>query len=197
MALTMLTTWETGVKPPLSARKEGPTVSEILGSRHNCRHHGFGRTPIFSCSLNMGFWFPVLKNLPANAGDTRDEVLIPVLGRSPGVGNGNPFQYFLPGIFHGQRSLVGYSPWGGDSETDSSLELTDYLMLIEIRNVSPKKLLWNIRAWRNLSPCSIWQADIIQESFNDSFKIDFSVLVSLSWPLRHTIWQKAIIHSFS
>ena len=30
---------------------------------------------------------------PANAGDTRDEGSIPGLGRSPGVGNGNPLQY--------------------------------------------------------------------------------------------------------
>ena len=35
----------------------------------------------------------VVKNLPANAGDVRDLGLIPGLGRSPGVGNGNPFQY--------------------------------------------------------------------------------------------------------
>jgi len=34
----------------------------------------------------------VLKNLPAN-GDTRNTGLIPGSGRSPGVGNGNPFQY--------------------------------------------------------------------------------------------------------
>ena len=27
-------------------------------------------------------------------------------------GNGNPFQYFLPGKSHEQRSLQGYSPWG-------------------------------------------------------------------------------------
>ena len=33
------------------------------------------------------------KNLPANAGDTRDSGLISGLGRSPGVGNGNPLQY--------------------------------------------------------------------------------------------------------
>ena len=31
--------------------------------------------------------------------------------RSPGEGNGNSLQYFLPGKFHGQRSLVVYSPW--------------------------------------------------------------------------------------
>ena len=34
-----------------------------------------------------------VKNLPANAGDTGDVVLIPGLGRSPGGGNGNPVQY--------------------------------------------------------------------------------------------------------
>ena len=49
-----------------------------------------------------------------NAGDLGS---IPGLGRSPGEGNGNPFQD-LPGKSHGQRSLVGYSPWGRkDSDT--------------------------------------------------------------------------------
>ena len=33
---------------------------------------------------------PVVKNPPANAGDVG---LTPGLGRSPGVGNGNPLQY--------------------------------------------------------------------------------------------------------
>ena len=33
----------------------------------------------------------VVKNLPANAGDTGDMDLM--LGRSPGIGNDNPFQY--------------------------------------------------------------------------------------------------------
>ena len=35
----------------------------------------------------------VVKNSPANAGDVRNTVLIPALGRSPGQGHGNPFQY--------------------------------------------------------------------------------------------------------
>ena len=35
----------------------------------------------------------VVKNLPANAGVSGDAGSIPVLGRSPGEGNGNPFQY--------------------------------------------------------------------------------------------------------
>ena len=35
----------------------------------------------------------VVKNPPTNAGDTTDTGLIPGLGRSPGEGNANPFQY--------------------------------------------------------------------------------------------------------
>ena len=44
-----------------------------------------------------------------NAGDPGS---IPGSRRSPGEGNGNPLQYFLLGKFHGQKSLVSYSPWG-------------------------------------------------------------------------------------
>ena len=35
----------------------------------------------------------MVKNPPANAGDTRDTSLMPNLGRSPEEGNGNPLQY--------------------------------------------------------------------------------------------------------
>ena len=53
----------------------------------------------------------MVKNPPANAGDTGDVDSIPGLGRSPGRGNGSPLQYSCQ-EFHGQRSLAGYSPWG-------------------------------------------------------------------------------------
>ena len=36
---------------------------------------------------------PVIKNMPANAGDPRDMGSIPGSGRSHGVGSGTPFQY--------------------------------------------------------------------------------------------------------
>ena len=50
---------------------------------------------------NEGIWdsvFPVLggavvKNPPANAGDTQDVGSIPGSGKSPGVGNGNTLPY--------------------------------------------------------------------------------------------------------
>ena len=55
----------------------------------------------------------MVKNPPANAGDTGDVSSIPVSRRSPGGGNGNLFYpVFLPGKFHGQRSLASYNPWG-------------------------------------------------------------------------------------
>ena len=53
----------------------------------------------------------MVKNPPANAGDTRDMGLIPASGRSTGCRKWPPNPVFLPGIFHGQGSLMGYSPW--------------------------------------------------------------------------------------
>ena len=81
----------------------------------------------------------VVENLPANARILRDVGSIPVLGRSPGEGNGTLLQYsffflhthnatpvFLPGKFHGERSLVGYRPWGY-KESDTTEHLSTYI----------------------------------------------------------------------
>ena len=70
-----------------------------------------------SDSVHLEWGFPVVRNPPAIAGYIRDTCLIPGLGRSPGGGHGNPTPVFLPEEFHGQRSLVGYSPWGPKSQT--------------------------------------------------------------------------------
>ena len=55
---------------------------------------------------------PVVRNPPANAGDTRDVGSIPGLRRSPGEVNGNPLQYPCLKKSHGLGNLEGYSPWG-------------------------------------------------------------------------------------
>ena len=49
------------------------------------------------------------KEFTCNAGDLG---LITGLGRYPGGGHGNPFQYSCLENPHGQWSLAGYSPWG-------------------------------------------------------------------------------------
>ena len=54
----------------------------------------------------------VAKNLPANAVDARDVGSIPGWGSSPGEGHDHPLQYSCLEKSLGQRSLVGYSPWG-------------------------------------------------------------------------------------
>ena len=48
--------------------------------------------------------------------------LIPGLGRFAGEGNGNPLQYSCLENPHGQRTLVGYSPWG-HKESDTTERL--------------------------------------------------------------------------
>ena len=53
----------------------------------------------------------MVKNSPANEGDTRDLGSIPMSGRSPGGEHGNPLQDSCLENSHRQRSLAGYSPW--------------------------------------------------------------------------------------
>ena len=57
------------------------------------------------------------KESACNVGDSGS---IPGLRRSPGGGHGNPLQYSCLENPHGQRSLVGYSPWVAKSRTGLS-----------------------------------------------------------------------------
>ena len=67
---------------------------------------------VFTCS-HWGFPCGASGKEPAsNTGHIKDVGLIPGSGRFPGGGNGNPHQYSCLENLHGQRSLVGYSPWG-------------------------------------------------------------------------------------
>ena len=51
----------------------------------------------------------VVKNPPANAGDTKDAGSISGLGKSPGGGNGNLLQY---SCLENPMDILGCSPWG-------------------------------------------------------------------------------------
>ena len=72
----------------------------------------------------------MVKNPPAIAGDAGDTGSIPEGGRSPGKENGNPLQYSCLGKSHGQRSLMGYSPWNCKSQTQLGNETTTNLLLL-------------------------------------------------------------------
>ena len=62
----------------------------------------------------------MVKNLPA-----MQETQVRSPGREDPLGDGGwqPTPVFLPGESHGQRSLVGYSPWDG-KELDMTERLT-------------------------------------------------------------------------
>ena len=62
---------------------------------------------------------PVVRNLPANAGDIRDSGLIPGSGR---YGHGNSVQYSSLENPHGQRSLMGYNLY--DHKESDTTEVT-------------------------------------------------------------------------
>ena len=59
----------------------------------------------------------MVKKPPANEGDVDS---IPGSGRCSREGNGNPFQYSLPGLSHGQRSLVSTVHGVSKSQTQVS-----------------------------------------------------------------------------
>ena len=54
----------------------------------------------------------VIKNPPANARDAGDTGLTAGSGRCPWKRKRQSTPVFLPGEFHGQRNLAGYSPRG-------------------------------------------------------------------------------------
>ena len=90
-------------------------------------------------AFKKGFWElqPLINvgcgaEVKASACNVGDLGSIPGLGRSPGKGNGKPTPVFLPGEFHGWRSLVGYSPRVAKSWT----RLSDFTFTFTFDNKS-------------------------------------------------------------
>ena len=71
-------------------------------------------------SVQVSLMAQTVKNPPANAGDQDS---IPGLGKSPWRRKWQPTPVFVPRESNGQRSLVGYSPWGY-KESDTTEHLT-------------------------------------------------------------------------
>ena len=72
----------------------------------------------------------VVKNPPANAGDTRDTGSDPWVEKIPWRKKWQPSPVFLPGKSHGQRSLVGYCPLGHkESDKTKGLSTHTHIML--------------------------------------------------------------------
>ena len=67
--------------------------------------------------------FPGGSEVKASGWNVGDLGSIPGLGRSPGEGNGNLLQY----LAHGEKSLVGYSPWSHKESNTSTVFLFCFL----------------------------------------------------------------------
>ena len=85
--------------------------------------------------------------------DLWDSSLTPGSGRSPGKRNGNPLQYSCLEKFHGQKSLVGYSPWG-HKEADM-IELLSIAQPVYCRLFSNSPGLYPLDA-TSTSFCQLW-----------------------------------------
>ena len=82
--------------------------SLTLGNRLYTEKHRESQLALCFPGVSVG------KEAACNAGDLNST---PGSRRSPGEGNGNPLQYSCQEKSHGQRSLMGYSPWDRKSQT--------------------------------------------------------------------------------
>ena len=74
-------------------------------------------------------WASLVAQTVKTACNEGDLALIPGLGRSPERGHDNPLQYSCLENAHGQRSLLGYSPWG-----HKELDTTEQLSIVSINS---------------------------------------------------------------
>ena len=92
------------------------SIEPVMPSKHLIPCHPLLLLPsitvtISKCELGqMGFLGG--SDSKESAHNARDLGLIPGLGRSPGGGHGYSLQYSCLENPHGEKSLVGYSPWG-------------------------------------------------------------------------------------
>ena len=87
---------------------------------------------------------------------------------------------FLPGISHGQRSLVGYSPCG-----HTELDLTEWLTFsLFIADWSRQNLRLSVRGFRSISPLSIGQPQYqptIEACVMGSRKVTWGTSLIVQW----------------
>ena len=103
-----------------------------------------------------------VENPTANAEDRREMGLKPDLGGSHGGGNGNPLQHSCLENRHGQRSLVGYSPWSHRVRHNwGSLACKSNKKSLEVKSLSqPSQRLWS-------------EEDVIMEECQTDWTWDF------------------------
>ena len=85
----------------------------------------------------------------------------PWVGKIPWRRKWQPTPVFLPGKFHGQTSLVGYSPWGFkrvgyDLATEQQQNECSFAILNYAKSSLPVLCKWNNKAWGTAHLLTTW-----------------------------------------
>ena len=125
------------------------------------------------------------KESACNAGDLG---IIPGLGRSPAT-----YSIFLSGEFHGQRSLVGYSPWGHRVRSDWVTNTFTLMVYLENVNHSHQKQ-WSLRSCLSdgsfMNRVSVHiQGTVYKEEFDLGQGPEMHEVPSSRWLSRGWAWR--------
>ena len=115
-------------------------VTEQQGRQRNC-------TPQLSLHLLILPWFPGARwaSICLQCGRPGFD---PWVGKIPWRRQWHPTPALLPGKSHGQRSLVGYSPWGRkESDTTEWFSLSFFPLGLPLTAVWKIRLSWWPRRW--------------------------------------------------
>ena len=139
------------------------------------------------------------KESARNAGD---QSLIPASGRSPREGNGYPLQYsclptavFLPGEFHAQWSLAGYSLWGyRESHMSERLTLSVSYMYIHTYNriLHSHKKEWSNAIYSNMEGPRDYYTKWSNSDRESQMPYDINYMCNLKYDRNDLIYETEI-----
>ena len=130
----------------------------------------------------------MVKNLPA----VQDTGFDPCMRKIPWRREWLPTLVFLPGEFHGQRRLAGYSPWGHRVRHDKQLTL------------SLSELPHQIECGRNSEKCivsqfcrlEVWDRSVYKISFFLQYEEEFVPCLPHSfWWITGNLWHSLAYRS--
>ena len=136
----------------------------------------------FCMCLEIMWVFSGGSDSKVSACNVGDLGLVPGLGRSPGGGHGNPFQYSCLENPRGQRSLVGYSPWGcKESDMIKTKHTHTEITFLFLHQKKTKKQ--KIKDKQRCSPKSLLPPQV-------SFWVFADHVGNIQ---RETIWEKSLV----
>ena len=113
--------------------------------------------------LKISIWASLVAWMAKNTPAMFEPGFDPWVGKIPWKRAWQPIPVFLPGESHGQRSLVGCSPWG-HKESDTTEWLSTH-MLFKNSLVGAWQICWKKDSWQSLVrllhivPCKIRPCD--------------------------------------